>query len=270
MANKRLLLIEDDFDVADMLRMYFSAHQYDVLHADTGRNGVELARVKFPHLILLDLMLPDMDGYTIFQGIRSTAFTKYIPVIFLTQRDEAAYRIHGLEMGADDYITKPFDVEELRLRVNGSILRATREHLHEPRTGLPSGRLITEEIERRRYERQPYHALLFRVDGYDFFRDVYGFITANQVIEFAARSIHDVVGERGTQHDFVGIDGDRFVVLTHTDDPRLLVRGIKESFGKGVRAFYSWQDAERGGIPTKNEDGGSGISPMMSLVARKL
>ncbi|MDX2162391.1 MAG: response regulator [bacterium] len=270
MLNKRLLLIEDDFDVADMLRMYFSTHHYEVIHAETGKIGVEKARTKFPHLILLDLMLPDMDGYGIFQLVRETAFTRYIPVIFLTQRDEAAYKIHGLQLGADDYVTKPFDVEELRLRVQGSIQRATREHLHEPRTGLPTGRLISEEIERRRYERQPYHALLFRIEGYDVFRDVYGFITANQVMEFAARAIHDVVGERGTAHDFVGIDGDRFVVLTHTGDPRLLVRGIKEAFGKGIRAFYSFQDAERGGILVRERDGHELVSPMLSLAARKL
>ncbi len=268
--RKRLLIIEDDFDVAELLTTYFQYADFEVAHAANGREGVELARLTLPHVILLDVMLPDMDGYTIFHGIRSTAFTRYIPVIFLTQRDEAAYKIHGLEMGADDYITKPFDVEELRLRVQGSISRATREQLHEPRTGLPSGRLINEELERRRYERQPYHALLFRIDGYDLFRDVYGFITANQVLEFAARSIHDVVGERGTEHDFVGIDGERFVVLTHTGDPRLLVRGIKESFGKGVRAFYSWQDAERGGIVVRADDGTENISPMLSLAARKL
>lgn len=270
MVNKRLLLIEDDFDVADMLRMYFSAHQFDVLHAETGHAGVTMARIKFPHLILLDLMLPDMDGYAIFHQIRETAFTRYIPVIFLTQRDEAAYKIHGLQMGADDYITKPFDVEELRLRVQGSIMRATREQLHEPRTGLPTGRLISEEIERRRYERQPYHALLFRIDGYEIFRDVYGFITANQVMEFAARAIHEAVSERGTSFDFVGIDGDRFVVLTHTGDPRLLVRGVKESFERGVRAFYSWQDAERGGIILRDSNGREQLSPLLALAARKL
>ncbi|MBK8029308.1 MAG: response regulator [Chloroflexi bacterium] len=124
-ARKRLLLIEDDHDVADMLIMYFGVHQYEVLHADSGEQGVELARSRFPNLILLDVMLPDFDGYDVCQRLRATSFTRYMPIIFLTQRDERANKVKGLSLGADDYITKPFDIDELRLRVQTSIARAT-------------------------------------------------------------------------------------------------------------------------------------------------
>ena len=126
MKNNRLLLIEDDHDVAEMLIMYFSSHKYEVLHADTGVEGIEIARSKFPALILLDVMLPFMDGYDVCIRLRQTPMTKFIPILFLTQRDERAAKVKGLELGADDYITKPFDVDELRLRVQGSIRRATR------------------------------------------------------------------------------------------------------------------------------------------------
>ncbi|HEX2621674.1 MAG TPA: response regulator transcription factor, partial [Phototrophicaceae bacterium] len=141
MNNSRLLLIEDDHDVAEMLIMYFTSHNYDVLHADGGLAGIEIARTKFPALILLDVMLPYMDGYDVCRQLRQTSMTKYIPILFLTQRDERAAKVKGLELGADDYITKPFDIDELRLRVQGSIRRATRENLHEARTGLPTGPL---------------------------------------------------------------------------------------------------------------------------------
>jgi len=240
-----------------------------VLHAENGRLGIDLARIKFPHLILLDVMLPDMDGYGIFHTLRETAFTRYIPIIFLTQRDEAIYRLHGLEMGADDYVTKPFDIEELRLRVQGSIMRATRQALHEPRTGLPTGHLIDEEAVRRRYERSSYLSLGFALEGYDTFRDVYGFIAANQVFEFAARIIHDNVATRGTPDDFVGIDGERFIVFTHTHDPRPLLGDIQAAFTDGVRAFYSFQDAERGGILVRSV-GHERLVPLLSLSGTRL
>src|SRR5688572_25118114 len=145
MAKHRLLLIEDDPDVAEMLLMYFQALEYDVLHADNGKEGIELARTKFPNLILLDVMLPDMDGYEICFRLRKMSLTKYIPTLFLTQKDERASKVKGLELGADDYITKPFDIDELRLRVEGAIRRATRENLHEARSGLPTGQLIEDE-----------------------------------------------------------------------------------------------------------------------------
>ena len=86
MANNRLLLVEDDFDVAEMLLMYFRSIGYEVMHADTGEAGIQIARTKFPDLILLDVMLPDMDGYDICRRLRTMSLTKYIPTIFLTDR----------------------------------------------------------------------------------------------------------------------------------------------------------------------------------------
>src|SRR6185503_1536552 len=102
--------------------------------------ALALTRKSIPHLIVLDIMLPDMDGYAVCRELRTTTRTSHIPIIFLTQKDERADRIAGLELGADDYITKPFDIEELKLRVQNAINRAERESLTDPRSGLPSGR----------------------------------------------------------------------------------------------------------------------------------
>ncbi len=137
MAQKRLLIIEDDVDLHEMLATYFVSLGYVVFQAEEGSEGIALSRARFPNLILLDVMLPDMTGFDVCRALRTTTLTKYIPIMFLTQRDARADKVAGLELGADDYITKPFDIEELRLRVEGSIRRATRDHLHEPRTGLP-------------------------------------------------------------------------------------------------------------------------------------
>ena len=142
MSKKRLLIIEDDVDVSEMLTTYFESQGYEVFHATEGTEGIAMGRAKLPNLILLDVMLPDMDGFDVCRALRTTTLTKYIPITFLTQRDARADKVAGLELGADDYVTKPFDIEELRLRVQGSIKRATRDHLHEPRTGLPGGPMI--------------------------------------------------------------------------------------------------------------------------------
>src|SRR5512141_992467 len=136
MLKKRLLVIEDDIDVSEMLVAYFTSQGYEVFNAMTGGDGIALARSKFPNLVLLDVMLPDMDGFDVCRVLRTTTLTKYIPICFLTQRDSRADKVAGLELGADDYVTKPFDIEELRLRVQGSIRRATRDALQDPRCGL--------------------------------------------------------------------------------------------------------------------------------------
>lgn len=259
-ARKRLLLIEDDHDVADMLIMYFGVHQYEVLHADSGEQGVELARSRFPNLILLDVMLPDFDGYDVCQRLRATSFTRYMPIIFLTQRDERANKVKGLSLGADDYITKPFDIDELRLRVQTSIARATRESLHEARTGLPTGVLIHEELQRRDYAEIPYQRLYIEVEGFKSYGEVYGFMAADNVLAFTAQAICEVVSQQGTPDDFVGIEGDRFVILTHSGTGELIADTIDHSFQDVVRSFYSYRDADSGQISV----GGQRV-PLMSL-----
>jgi CheY-like chemotaxis protein len=265
MPNYRLLLIEDDYDVAEMLLMYFSSHDYEVIHADNGTDGVDFARTRFPNLILLDVMLPDMDGYDVCVRLRQSSLTKYIPIIFLTQRDERANKVRGLELGADDYITKPFDIDELRLRAQGSIRRATRENLHEPRTGLPTGPLIEDELMRRRNSDESYTELVLCLSGFAEYTDVYGFMAGGDVLNHAGKTIKEIVSKMGTPDDFVGILNDDFVLLTHTPDVESLKKGIQEKFSEGVRAFYSFLDADRGGLLVNPGKEDEKLVPLMTI-----
>ncbi|MBI5669618.1 MAG: response regulator [Chloroflexi bacterium] len=267
MPSKRLLVIEDDYDVAEMLVMYFTSHQYEVFHADAGLVGVEMARAKNPHLILLDVMMPDIDGYDTCRHLRQMTLTKYIPIIFLTQRDERANKVKGLELGADDYITKPFDMDELRLRVQGAIRRATRESLHEARSGLPTGPLVEEEIQRRRYMDRRYASLQFGLTGYKTYCDVYGFVAGNEVFGYAAQAIQQVVSECGSADDFIGVMDDHFVVLTDADKAAQIEAMVRSAFDAGVKAFYSFADVERGGLLVNSASGGQQIAPLIGLVS---
>ncbi len=129
--------------------------------------------------------------------MRTNTRTSHIPVIFLTQKDERSDKLQGLELGADDYITKPFDIEELKLRVQGAIRRSERESLTDPRSGLPAGRLIEEQL--RRIIRQEDWALLdLRINHFEPFRDVYGFVAGDDVLRFTAMLLSEVVDELGT------------------------------------------------------------------------
>ena len=142
----QLLVVEDDSDIAEMLRMYFDGQGYQVDVVSNGADALASTHQNIPNLIILDIILPDMDGYTICQELRSRPRTSHIPIIFLTQKDERSDRISGLELGADDYITKPFDIEELRLRVQNAIRRAERDTVVDPRTGLPTGQEIKAQL----------------------------------------------------------------------------------------------------------------------------
>jgi len=117
MGKSRLLVVEDDIDIGNMLKIYFSGMEFEVDVAVRGSDALEKTKQSLPHLIVLDIMLPDIDGYEVCRNLRTNMRTSHIPVIFLTQKDERSDKLQGLELGADDYITKPFDIEELRDRL---------------------------------------------------------------------------------------------------------------------------------------------------------
>src|SRR5579859_1659067 len=214
MAKGRILVGEVDFDISNMLRIYFSGQGYDVQVAPRGGDALDLTRKQLPQLIVLDIMLPDIDGYSVCRELRQTTRTSHIPIIFLTQKDERSDKIAGLELGADDYITKPFDIEELKLRVTNAISRQERESQTDPRTGLPSGRLIEDHL-RRIIRTQGWALLDCRLMHFERFKDVYGFITGDEVLRFTSLLLGEVVDEAGTANDFIGHPGgDNFVVIT--------------------------------------------------------
>jgi two-component system KDP operon response regulator KdpE len=123
MGKARLLVVEDDIDIGNMLKIYFSGMEFDVDVAMRGKDALEKTRQVLPHLIVLDIMLPDIDGYEVCRNLRTNMRTSHIPVIFLTQKDERSDKLQGLELGADDYITKPFSPRELVSRVKAVIRR---------------------------------------------------------------------------------------------------------------------------------------------------
>ncbi|HMV28410.1 MAG TPA: response regulator, partial [Anaerolineales bacterium] len=241
---------------ANMLKIYFTGLQYDVDVANRGRDALEKTRQVLPHLIVLDIMLPDIDGYEVCRTLRTNTRTSHIPVIFLTQKDERSDKLQGLELGADDYITKPFDIEELKLRVQGAIRRAERESLTDPRSGLPAGRLIEEQL--RRIIREKSWALLdLRVNNFEAFKDVYGFVAGDDVMRFAAMLIGEVVDELGTPNDFIGhAGGDNFIIITTNEAAPLIRQKIKDRFAEEVQSHYNFIDRQQGFIQAPKAEGG--------------
>jgi DNA-binding response OmpR family regulator len=132
-----ILLVEDDADMVNLLRYSLSKAGFALLIASDGLKGLEIARKNLPDLVVLDIMLPQMDGYAVCKAIRNSSETKTLPIIILTARAEPSQRIHGLELGADDYMTKPFSPRELILRVQALLRRARSSTQNEgPEVGV--------------------------------------------------------------------------------------------------------------------------------------
>ena len=120
--HAHILVVEDEAGTADMLTVYFEAQGYEIAAVGTGTEALTLVSQTVPDLILLDVALPDIDGFEVCRRLRAHWRTERIPVIFLTDRRSREDRLTGLELGAIDYITKPYDVQELRLKVR-NVLR---------------------------------------------------------------------------------------------------------------------------------------------------
>jgi CheY-like chemotaxis protein len=265
MPKSRLLIVEDDIDIANMLEIYFGGLHYEVDIASRGSEALEKTRQRLPHLIVLDIMLPDIDGYEVCRTLRTYTRTSHIPVIFLTQKDERSDKLQGLELGADDYITKPFDIEELRLRVYNAIARSERESLTEPHTNLPSGQLIEEQL-REIIHKEGWAFIDIRLDHFDAFKEAYGFVASDNILRFTAMLIGEVIDEFGTINDFVGHTGnDHFVVITSEDCSAIVRDKLVERFSEEIVTHYSFLDRQKGFIEFSGNGGQTNQSPIISI-----
>ena len=118
---KKVLVVEDDSNIAELLRLYLEKDGFDVFLAADGGEGIRRAQELQPDLILLDIMLPVVDGWVVCSEVRKTS---NVPIIMLTAKGETFDKISGLEMGADDYVTKPFEVKELMARIHAVMRRS--------------------------------------------------------------------------------------------------------------------------------------------------
>lgn len=263
--KKKILVVDDAPDISEMLRFYFSSQGYEVLVAHRGQDAINLCQKGSPQLVLLDIMLPDMDGYDVCKRLRSNLRTSHIPIIFLTQRDERSDKIAGLELGADDYVTKPFDIEELRMRVQNALKRASYESLTNPVTGLPSGKLVEDVL--KRLLRDTRWALLFiGVGGFRAFGDVYGFVAGDDVLRFASSILTSTTDEAGGPNDFVGhVGGADFLVVVDPDRARTVAQKIQERFNREVGSFYSFRDREAGYMTIVGPNGKETHAPLMTM-----
>jgi DNA-binding response OmpR family regulator len=241
-AKPTLLVVEDDVDVADMLNAYFRVQGYEVYTVNWGEDAVQHCRTNRPNLVILDIRLPDIDGYEVARRLRSNRRTEDIPIIFLTEKRQRNERLQGLEVGADDYVTKPFDIQELRLRVRNALRRATQASLTNPVTGLSEGALVDERL-RECLETDGWALMLIRLENLDGFREAYGFVASDDVQRAVSLMIHNAILGVGAANDFVGqMSPTEFVLVTVANNLPTLLERIRSRLEQSLDYFYPLKD----------------------------
>ncbi len=249
-AKAKILIVEDDLDIAEMLNAYFRVQGYEVFTVNWGEDGVRAAQTVLPNLVILDIRLPDIDGFEVARRVRSDRRTHEIPIIFLTEKRDRMDRLQGFEAGADDYITKPFDVQELRLRVRNALKRVSQPSLTNPVSGLPEGALVEEKLSDV-VHKSGLALLHISIVNLQAFRDSYGFVASDDVLRAISMMILNTLKETGSPEDFLGHLGpsDFIVVLS----PQTLLpfqEKIKARLEQSLDYFYPLTEREQASSKT--------------------
>lgn len=245
--GRRVLVVDDDEGVRAVLREALTEAGFDAVLARDGFEAMKIARARPPDLVLLDVVMPFISGDEVHRALRQEHATRYVPVIFLTGQTTTPEKARRLLEGADDYITKPFEMTELVARIATVLRRSAELRSLNPLSGLPGNVAIARELEHA-LERGGAACLYCDLDNFKAFNDHYGFARGDGLIILLGRILLDVVSEL-REESFVGhVGGDDFVLVVPEQDAEDTARAIVQRFDAEAPALYDEADRERGFI----------------------
>ena len=267
MAEKaRILVADDEPHIRRILQFLLENEGFEVYLAEDGSQAWEAVRTFQPDLVLLDVMMPRMDGFAVLDEIRAGYETATLPVIMLTAKGESGDKVRGLKGGANDYVVKPFNHDELLLRV-GNLLEVTRrEREANPLTGLPGNHAIERETLNRISGGSPFGFMYIDIDRFKSFNDYYGYSRGDHAISYLAGVLVSCSRRFGSSDDFIGhVGGDDFVLITASEKAEVLAQKIIEEFDEGIVGLHDTKDFKQGYLEIENRSGVMQKFPLITL-----
>jgi diguanylate cyclase (GGDEF)-like protein len=270
-----IVYADDHREMRDMVRALLGSSGHEVDSVADGRAALAAMQAREPDLLILDIMMPGMNGLDACRVVKSNPFTARVPVLMLTAEGQIESKVEGFEAGADDYLAKPFDPRELRARVTALLRLVRREADRNPTSGLPGGRAIEEEILRRIERDDTFAVCYLDIDHFKPFADTFGFAAADAVIKGTGSAILDAIAAGtnepeipGEALDFVGhVGGDDFLVVTRTTRAELVVRNSTERFREVIGRVVGYEALERGAFAGVDRDGVIRCFPIAQMSA---
>lgn len=266
MAKKeKILIVDDDPDILDVLNLTL-CEQYEVIQASDGEEGLKLARTKSPDMVILDYKMPKLTGLEVCQQLKKDILLQHMPVIMLTGKSETSDKVNGINSGADDYIVKPFEPQELLARIRMTLRRAQRDLEANPLTRLPGNVSIINEMQRRLDSKQLFAVGYLDLDKFKSFNDKYGFEHGDEMIKETARIIIKAMKQLGNPDDFIGhIGGDDFVFISTPKRIDAICKEIIADFENVAPNFYNAEDRKKGYIMGTDRKGTVTKFPLVSV-----
>jgi DNA-binding response OmpR family regulator len=231
-----LLIVEDNVDLAKLLRKLLLLQGYDVMLADRGEDALSACSFQSPDLILLDIRLEDMNGAEVLQRLNEDRMTRNIPVIFLAEKWWKNSTVRGFEVQAEDFITIPFNQNELRLRVHNALRRSRSRLSVHPITGLKQGRAVDERLDLWLNEKD-WSLMVVSLRNVEIFKRVFGFRAYNQILQSVTCIFDDTLNTFQIENTFVGhITDSDFVILF----PHKIQRSYQLSLRRRLQKYFRY------------------------------
>lgn len=264
--KKSLLLADDDTTFHNLIARIFKGTEWEVRTAEDGLAAMEKISARPPDVIVLDLNMPRMDGRQLLAALRGNPRTAFIPVIIISGDSGPDEQAAEFRLGADDFVSKPFDPVELTARIEGAARRARRMLAANPLTLLPGGPAIEEEAAARIKAGEPLAFFYVDVDNFKAYNDNYGYVNGDNAIRLLARVLTEVQSELADDNVFVGhIGGDDFVLMCSPARADAAAAALAARFDAAAPALYNSGDAARGRITAKDRAGNVREFPLMAL-----
>jgi signal transduction histidine kinase/DNA-binding response OmpR family regulator len=262
-----VLIVDDDPAIRAICAEVLASHGYAPATAGSIAEARRHLAGQRPALVLLDVELPDGEGFELLEGPAPAArAADGCAVVFLSARTAPADKVRGLRLGADDYLAKPFDAQELVARVDG-VVRRREAALHtSPMTRLPGGPAIDAEVTRRLAGGIPFALTYADLDNLKSYNDHYGYARADGVLLQLAGILREVAGEHGGEGAFLGhVGGDDFVVVTAPERAAAVGAAAIAAFDRVVPLYYDREDRERGYVEGPDRFGTPRRFPPLAL-----
>jgi diguanylate cyclase (GGDEF)-like protein len=262
----KVLIADDDHNLRELLMQVFPKQKFEVYQSIDGNETWETVQNLRPDIVILDIMMPGIDGIEVCRLMRENVGTRNIPVIMLTAKTQTRDKIVGMESGADDYVTKPFDPIELQARIEMHLRRYLRESDMSPITELPGNKAIERELDARLQSGGVFAMCYVDLDDFKAYNDYYGFHAGSEVIRITGHILSDAVKSCGGSDDFLGhVGGDDFIILTTLKHAEPICQEIISRFDERIPSFYQPEDLEKGYIVSIDRRGYVMKFPVMTV-----
>ncbi|MFH1143272.1 MAG: response regulator [Candidatus Eisenbacteria bacterium] len=261
-----ILVVDDEIVMRVTLKLLLERAGYRVRTAVDGEDALVKVQEEVPALVLLDVVMPKLDGYEVCRRIKGDVQTASLPVIMLTAKTDHEHKLLGLHGGANDYITKPYNEDELLARVSNMLEWSVLQREANPLTGLPGNTAIESEVRRRLEADEQFTFMYADIDNFKAFNDYYCFRKGDEAIRLTASILTTAVSLEGSGHDFVGhVGGDDFVLIVDVAHAKAVAEAVVKEFDEKIPRLYLEADRQRGGIEIADRQGNVRRFPLMTI-----